>query len=86
MSDFRKIASDTESTSPKTGNLEVGKYKDNSKAGTTPNKAGLKANPKPDSTDNWNDVPDRGFKEVSVNRLEVGKYKANRNAGDTPNK
>ena len=86
MSDFRKIAADTDSISPKTGNLEVGKYKDNNKAGNTPNKAGLKSNPKPASTDNWDDVPDRGFKEVSVNRYEVGKYKANRNAGDTPNK
>lgn len=83
---IRKIAADVDAKPPKINNLEVGRYKENSKAGLTPNKAGLKANPRTDKTNTFNDVPDKGFKEISVSRLEVGKYKANRQAGDTPNK
>lgn len=71
---------------PKTSNLEIGTYKDNHKAGNSPNKADYKPAPKPASLNAGDNVPARGFKDVSVSRLEVGKYKSNPNAGDTPNK
>lgn len=87
---LRKVASDVGAKEPKIKSMEVGSYKSNSKAGNPPTMDGS-GRPAtrmvtPKQTETYDNVPDKGFKSVSVGNLEVGSYKSNRNAGDAPSK
>lgn len=82
---IQKIANLTDAKSPSISRLEVGSYKSGkTQTGRGPWTKGLDAAKKTQYTDTNENVPDRGFKDVSVSRLEVGKYSTNPKAGNTP--
>jgi len=82
---IQKIANPTDAKTPSISRLEVGSYEaGKTQTGRGPWTKGLNAAKKTQYTETNDNVPDRGFKDVSVSRLQVGSYKTNPKAGNTP--
>jgi hypothetical protein len=82
---IQKIANLTDAKTPSIGNLEVGSYESGkTQTGRGPWTKGLTAAKKTQYTETNDNVPDRGFSDVSVRKYEVGSYKKNPKAGNTP--